>query len=54
MKPTMLAVTFGAVASIFAAQYLEFDTLETFGLVIAGMLTALFLYKRFSKGSSGV
>ncbi|MBI3006113.1 MAG: hypothetical protein HYY49_11965 [Ignavibacteriales bacterium] len=49
MKPQLVVITLGAVAGIFGGRYFEISALGTFGLVIVGMFSALFLYRFFTK-----
>ena len=53
MRPQLYVVTLGALAGVFGGRYLEAGALGTFGLVIVGMFTALFLYRLLAKRSSG-
>ncbi len=51
MRPKLYVVTIGAIAGIFAGRHFEVGTLWTFGLVIVGMFSGLFLYVLLTKRS---
>lgn len=53
MKPQMIVVTLGAIGGIYAGRFFEAGVLGTFGMVIVGMFAALFLFRFFTKRSSG-